>query len=380
MSARLALSLLLLVLGACGQAGSAAEGFPSQAGRVLVAEVAKGLEHPWSLAFLPDGRMLVSERPGRLRLVTPQGEVGPPLTGVPAVAVGGQGGLLDVLPAQDFASTGTIYFSYSEPREGGNGTSVARAKLQLSGIGGGLRDLQVIFRQQPAVSSHNHFGSRLAWARDGKLFVTLGERASEREQAQTLDNDLGKVVRLNPDGTVPADNPYLRTPGARPEIWSHGHRNPQGAAINPASGELWIHEHGPKGGDELNIARPGRNYGWPVITYGREYSGLRVGAGISEQEGMEQPVHYWLPSIAPSGMAFYTGDRIPAWKGNLFVASLKFGQLARLTLDGDRVVAEERLLEGLNRRLRDVRQGPDGALYLLTDESPGAILRLTLAD
>lgn len=355
-----------------------AQSFSSQAGAIHLQQVAGGLEHPWSLAFLPDGRMLVSERPGRLRMVTPEGVVGPAIAGLPAVAANGQGGLLDVVLAPDYARTGVVYFSYSEPRDGGNGTAVARARLERDGLSGRLRDLQVVFRQQPAIDSNKHFGSRLAWAGDGSLFITLGDRGSERDRAQTLDNALGKVVRIQPDGRVPADNPFVGRAGARPEIWSYGHRNLQGAAINPSSGELWTHEHGPQGGDELNIPRAGRNYGWPVITYGREYSGLKVGDGLKAQAGMEQPIHYWVPSIAPSGMAFYTSERIPAWQGSLFVASLKFGQLARLSLDGDRVVAEERLLEGLNRRLRDVRQGPDGALYLLTDDAEGSILRLTL--
>lgn len=376
---RLLLPLLLSFVTACTQAAPAGS-FPSKAGPLRVAEFAAGLENPWSLAFLPDGRMLVTERPGRLRLVSATGEVGPPLAGVPTVVARNQGGLMDVLPAPDFASSRLIYLSYSEPRESGrNGTSVARARLQTAGIGGSLQDLQVIFRQQPAVDSGHHFGSRLVWAGDGTLFVSLGDRGSERDSAQTLDNHLGKLLRIRADGSVPADNPFVNTPGAKPEIWSYGHRNQQGAALHPVTGSIWTHEHGPKGGDEVNAPKAGRNYGWPVITYGREYSGLTIGKGIKQKEGMEQPLHYWVPSIAPSGMAFYTADLVPAWKGSLFVASLKFGQLSRLTLDGEQVTGEERLLEGLNRRLRDVRQGPDGALYLLTDEAEGAILRLAPA-
>lgn len=352
--------------------------FPSQAGTLVVSELARGLEQPWSLAFLPDGSLLVSERPGRLRLVSGDGRIGAPVLGVPAVHARGQGGLLDVALMPDFSTSSGVCFSYAEPRgEAASATAVACARLDRAAAS--LRELRVIYRQEPALDdSDNHYGSRLAFAPDGSLFITLGERYSGRERAQTLDNSLGKVVRLRPDGGIPADNPFVGRTGIRPEIWSYGHRNPQGAAIHPQTGELWITEHGPKGGDELNRVLPGRNYGWPVITYGREYSGLKVGEGLTEKDGMEQPQHYWVPSIATSGLAFYTADRIPAWKGSAFVASLKFGQLARLRLDGERVVAEERLLEGLNRRLRDVRQGPDGALYLLTDETNGAILRLDL--
>jgi glucose/arabinose dehydrogenase len=357
---------------------SLARQFPSQAGTLVVSELARGLEQPWSLAFLPDGALLVSERPGRLRLVSREGRIGAPLGGLPAVHARGQGGLLDVVLTPDHGTTGGVCFSYAEPR-GENASATAVACARLDRAAGGLRDLRVIYHQEPALDdSDNHYGSRLAFAPDGTLFVTLGERYSGREQAQTLDNGLGKVVRLRVDGGIPADNPYLHSAGARPEIWSYGHRNPQGAAIHPLTGELWITEHGPKGGDELNRALPGRNYGWPVISYGREYSGLKVGEGLSEKAGMEPPQHYWVPSIATSGLAFYTADRIPAWQGSAFVASLKFGHLARLSFDGDKLVAEERLLEGLNRRLRDVRQGPDGALYLLTDEIEGAILRLDL--
>ena len=312
-----------------------------------------------------------------MRLVSAQGVIGPAIGGLPKVAARGQGGLMDVLPAPDFARSGLIYLSYSEPRGGEtNGTSVLRARLASTGIEGRLEDAAVIFRQQPAVDSGHHFGARLVWASDGTLFVSLGDRGSERDRAQTLDNHLGKLVRITAEGGVPADNPFVNTPGAVPEIWSYGHRNQQGAALHPVSGAIWTHEHGPQGGDEVNAPRAGRNYGWPVITYGREYSGEKVGEGISRRDGLEQPLHYWVPSIAPSGMAFYSHHRVPAWQGNLFVASLKFGQLSRLMLDGETVTGEERLLEGFNRRLRDVRQGPDGALYLLTDEARGAILRV----
>jgi glucose/arabinose dehydrogenase len=366
-----ALTALLLI---CGVAHAAApQIFDSQAGKLSVTEIATGLENPWSLAFLPDGRMLVSERPGRLRIVSAQGQVGAALSGVPAVVARGQGGLLDVVLAPDFSDSRRLYFSYSEPRPGGgNATTVAHARLTDTA----LQQVTVIFRQQPAIDSQQHFGSRLVFDRDGALFITLGDRNRARDRVQSLDNHIGKIVKLTADGQVPSDNPFADRDGALPEIWSYGHRNVQGAALHPLSGALWTHEHGAKGGDELNIARAGRNYGWPVISHGREYSGLKIGAGLQRHEGMEQPLHYWVPSIAPSGMAFYTADRFPAWKNSLFIGSLKFGQLVRLQLDGERVVSEERLLEGLNRRIRDIRAGPDGALYLLTDEADGAILRV----
>lgn len=378
MRLRLLLPLLLALPTACSAAPAGT--FPSKAGPLQVTEVARGLQNPWALAFLPDGRMLVTERTGRLRLVSAQGQIGPAIAGLPKVVARGQGGLMDVLPARDFARSGLVYLSYSEPRGSEtNGTSVLRARLKSTGTDGSLEDATVIFRQEPAVDSGHHFGSRLVWARDGTLFVSLGDRGSERDRAQTLDNHIGKLLRITADGGAPADNPFVNRPDAKPEIWSYGHRNQQGAALHPVSGAIWTHEHGPQGGDEVNAPKPGRNYGWPVITYGREYSGEKVGEGISRRDGLEQPLHYWVPSIAPSGMAFYSHDRVPAWKGNLFVASLKFGQLSRLVLDGETVTGEERLLEGFNRRLRDVRQGPDGALYLLTDEGAGAILRLVPA-
>ncbi len=351
--------------------------FDSQHGRLKVETLAHGLENPWSLAFLPDGRMLVSERPGRLRLVTAEGRLGAPLKGVPEVFTRGQGGLLDVLLARDFAESGLLFFSYAEPRQGGNGTAVARARLVLEGDSGSLQDLAVIFRQQPTIDSGVHFGSRLVLARDGSLFVTLGDRGSERAQAPRLDSHLGKVVRIHTDGSVPPDNPYVKQAAAKPELWSLGHRNLQGAALHPVTGQLWTTEHGAKGGDELNTPKPGRDYGWPVISHGVNYSGEKIGEGLSAKPGLEQPLWHWTPSIAPSGLAFYTGERVPAWRGSLFAGSLKFGLLARLTLDGEHVVAEERLLEGLNQRIRDVRQGPDGALYLLTDATDGSILRVT---
>jgi glucose/arabinose dehydrogenase len=335
---------------------------------------AKGLVNPWGMAFLPDGRLLVTERPGRMRIVNKDGRLSPPLKGVPQVQAGGQGGLLDVALSSDFASSRRVYFSFSEPRGGGrNGTAVARAELAAEGAG--LDDVQVIFRQEPAATGSHHFGSRLAFARDGNLFVTLGERFHGKDFAQDLGTHFGKVVRIGRDGAVPPDNPFAGRKDARPEIWSYGHRNPQAAAIHPATGQLWVIEHGARGGDEINIPQAGKNYGWPVISYGRDYSGAKIGVG-SAKTGMEQPIYYWDPSIAPSGMAFYTGDLVPEWKGNLFVGALAGRALHRLVLDGDEIVGEERLLTDLGERIRDVRSGPDGALWLLTDSSDGRVLRV----
>ena len=344
---------------------------PSGETKVAVTTVAKGLEHPWALAFLPDGRMLVTERPGRLRYVTREGALSDPIAGVPKVYAEGQGGLLDVILDPAFAENATIYLSYAEPAaDGTNGTAVARARLD----GGTLADLKVIFRQQPKFKSNHHFGSRLVFARDGILFVTTGERNSQRDLAQDLGTHIGKVLRITRDGEAPADNPFAGREGALPENWSYGHRNIQGAALHPETGELWTHEHGPRGGDEINVARAGRNYGWPVITYGREYSGPAIGEGTAKA-GMEQPVHYWVPSIAPSGMAFHDGRGHAAWKGQLFVGALAAAQLVRLELAPDgKIGAEERIAIG--KRVRDVREGPDGALYLLTDEEAGEILRI----
>jgi glucose/arabinose dehydrogenase len=332
--------------------------------------VANGLDHPWSLAFLPDGRMLVSERPGRLRLIAGGRLQAQPVSGVPEVVAKGQGGLLDVVLHPNYADTGWIYLSFAAPSLRGAHTAVARARLD----GNRLADLQTIFKANNIASGGVHFGSRLAFGGDGKLYVTVGERG-DSDRAQELDTHNGTTVRLNDDGTVPDDNPFRDTAGAMPEIYSYGHRNPQGMARHPGTGAVWLHEHGPKGGDEINIVRPGVNYGWPVITYGRSYAGFSIGEG-SEKDGLAQPLLHWTPSIAPSGMAFYTGDRFPAWRGNLFVGSLKFRHVVRVELDGARVVAQERLLENAFGRVRDVRQGPDGLLYLLTDEDDGALIRL----
>lgn len=332
--------------------------------------VAAGLEHPWSMAFLPDGRVLVTERPGRLRLIVNGRLQAAPVSGVPKVVAGGQGGLLDVVLHPDYADNGWIYLSFAAPSLRGAHTAVARARLD----GNRLVDLKTIFRANNVAGGRVHFGSRLAFGGDGKLYVTVGERG-DSDRAQDLDSHNGTTVRLNDDGTVPGDNPFLNTAGALPETYSYGHRNSQGMARHPVSGEIWLNEHGPQGGDEINIVRAGVNYGWPVITYGRSYAGFSIGEG-SEKPGMAQPILHWTPSIAPSGMAFYTGDKFPAWRGNLFVGSLKFRHLVRLELDGERVVSQERLLEGAFGRVRDVRQGPDGLLYLLTDENEGALIRL----
>ncbi len=348
--------------------------------------VAQGLEHPWAMAFLPDGRFLVTERPGRLRVVDQQGRVGPPVAGVPAVDARGQGGLLDLQLDSDFANSRQIYLCYAEPGKGGNSTALARARLSADSTR--LVDLQVLFSQQPKVSSSGHFGCRIVenlreGKSDGTLFLALGERFSRKDDAQTLNNHHGKLVRIRKDGTVPAGNPFdtpeSRQSGALPEIWSYGHRNPQGLVQAP-DGKLWEIEHGPQGGDEINLIEPARNYGWPTITYGENYGGGKIGAGLTSQPGMEQPLHYWAPSIAPSGMAFVSSQRYgKEWVGNLVVGSLKFGYLSRLELStpfAGKVIRETRHLQTLGDRVRDVRQAPDGWLYLLTDHPQGRLLRV----
>jgi aldose sugar dehydrogenase len=334
----------------------------------------RGLEYPWGLAFLPDGRMLVTERPGRLRVVTMDGQVSPPLQGVPNVFAEGQGGLLDVTLSPSFAQDRLVYLSYSEPGQTGAGTAVARGRLTERA----LEDVEVIWRQVPKVSGSNHWGSRLVFAHDGTLFITTGDRYDYRDRAQDLSTTLGKIVRINPDGSVPHDNPFVGREDARPEIWSYGHRNVQAAALHPETGQLWTVEHGAMGGDELNHPQPGRNYGWPVITYGVDYTGFKIGIGTAK-EGMEQPVYYWDPVIAPSGALFYTGNTYPEWKGDLFIGSLTPGLLVRVDLKGGRVAREERYLAALGERIRDVRQGPDGMIYLLTDSPEGRILKLVPA-
>lgn len=335
--------------------------------------VASGLVNPWSLAFLPDGRLLVTERPGRLRIVGGDGRLSPPVAGLPPVVASGQCGLLDVAVDPKFADNGLIYWSYAEAGDGGNSTAVARGRL----VGDRVEAVQVLFRQAPKVSSSHHCGSRLVFARDGRLFVTLGDRFSRKDDAQDASNHLGKIVRIEADGRVPADNPFVGKAGAAPEVWSLGHRNVQGAALHPDTGELWATEHGPQGGDELNLVAAGRNYGWPLLTYGRNYvTGTRIGEE-GPRPGFEQPLKTWVPtSIAPSGLAFLTSDRYPGWKGSLFVGALRDQALHRLTLDGRQVTAEQVVPLGLKDRIRDVRQGPDGWLYLVTDNADGRVIRL----
>lgn len=354
--------------------------FDTERARVRLAVVTDRLAYPWAIDFLPDGRMIVTEKPGRLRIVTRTGRLSPPVSGVPAVDDGGQGGLLDVTLDPAFADNRLVYLSYTEPGPGGrNSTAVARGRLSAAGTA--LEGVTVVFRQLPRLSGRLHYGSRVVFARDGNMFVTLGERSrrSYRVQAQDLGSHLGKIVRVRPDGAVPRDNPFAGRPGARPEIWSYGHRNVQGAAIHPVSGKLWAIEHGPRGGDEINIAEPGRNYGWPVVSHGVEYSGLPVGSGRRSAPGMEDPLVTWTPVIAPGGMTFYTGAAFPGWRGNLLISGLRSRAIVRLELDGARVLGEERLLEAEGRRIRDVGVGPDGFVYAVTDESRGKILRLAPA-
>jgi aldose sugar dehydrogenase len=372
---KLFLPTLFVAFAAClpSQSFSQSTIFPTENGPVTVEVVAKGLEHPWALAFMPDGRMLVTERPGAMRIVSKDGVVSAPLTNVPAVAARQQGGMLDVVLDPDFTNNRYVYVSYAEPRTGGNGTSVARLRLNTANTG--FDQQTVIFRQEPTYNGAHHFGSRLVFDRAGALFVTLGDRYDLREQAQNRTNTIGKVVRIMPDGSIPADNPGLKREGWLTSVWSIGHRNVQGAALHPVTGKLWTAEHAARGGDEINIVEAGKNYGWPVITYGRDYSGAKIGEGTAKA-GMEQPAFYWDPSIAPSGMAFYTGDQFPKWKGNVFVGALAGQLLARMTLDGEKVVSEERLFVGMNKRIRDVRQGPDGYLYLVSDAKDGEVIRV----
>ena len=400
MQSPLLFSTLALALAACGPSLSAAPdaptpvetrvanapdqtpAFPGQTRAPLktagvayaVETLADGLDHPWGMALLPDGAILVTERAGRLRILGTDGKLSGAVTGLPAVDARGQGGLLDVAIDPDFARNRLIYWTYAEAGDGGNGTAAARGRL----VGETVTDVAVIWRQTPKLDSALHFGGRLAFAPDGKLFITTGDRSilPGRVQAQRLDGTLGKVIRINADGTVPADNPHAGHAGMKGEIWSAGHRNLQGAAINPATGALWTVEHGAKGGDEISHPQAGKDYGWPTITYGEEYSGKPIGEGLTAKPGLEQPLYYWDPVIAPSGLAFHNGGLFPAWKGSLLVGSLREKHVARLTLDGDRVVGEERLFTELDRRIRDVRTGPDGAVYLLTDEDEGQLLKV----
>lgn len=339
--------------------------------------VAAGLVHPWGLAVLPDGRWLVTEKPGRLRIITAQGQVGEPVTGLPAVDARGQGGLLDVIVGPSFAQDRMIYWSYAEPREGGNATSVARGRL--SDDGSRVENVQVIFRALPVYDGDKHFGSSLAFAPDGKLFITLGERSDKpmRPQAQDLGSHMGKTIRINADGTVPQDNPFVGRAGALPEIWSLGHRNVQGVAVQPGTGAIWTIEHGTRGGDEVNLDKAGANYGWPDAAYGVEYAGGQINSGATQTPGTEQPVYYWDPVIAPGGATFYQGAMFPGWDGNLLVAGLKEKHIARLVIQNDRVVGEERLLTDLGERIRDVAVGADGSVWAITDEQNGKLVRLS---
>jgi aldose sugar dehydrogenase len=348
-----------------------AQPFQSADHSFRVVTLVQGLEQPWGLAFLPDGRMLVTEKAGRLRVVR-DGKLEPrPIAGLPEVTVHGQGGLMDVALHPRFAENAWVYLSFAARGTDGVGTEVARGKL----VGDKLESVQVIFRQRPKGNTGRHFGSRLLFDRGGFLYITLGDRG-EMERAQKPGDHAGSVIRLLDDGRIPPDNPFVGKPGWKPEKYTLGNRNMQGAALHPQTGVLWTHEHGPQGGDEVNIIRSGVNYGWPVITYGVEYGiGTRIGEGTAKP-GMAQPIHYWVPSIAPSGMAFYTGTRFPRWNGNLFVGALRDQMLVRLRLDGEKVVNEERMLRNVLGRIRDVRDGPDGYLYLLTDAANGAIARL----
>ena len=369
-------ALVLLAAASLATLRAQAQGTPA----VRAQTVASGLQNPWAVAFLPQGRFLVTERPGRMRVVEADGRLQAPLPGLPEIAAGGQGGLLDLVTDSDFARNRTLYFCFSEPGRGTtNSTALARARL--SDDNRRLEDVRVLFSQQPKFSSTLHFGCRVVERTvdgqpDGTLFLTLGERFSRRDDAQTLDNHHGKIVRVGKDGSVPKDNPFVGKAGALPEIWSIGHRNAQGATMGP-DGRFWMHEHGAMGGDEINLPLPGRNYGWPLVSFGVNYDGSKIGTGASAGPGLEPPLHHWTPSIAPSGMAFLTSDRYgAAWQGNLFVGSLKFQYLDRIELKDGRVVAEHKLLEEVGQRIRDVRQGPDGLLYVVTDSPSGRLIRL----
>lgn len=374
----LSLSLLLTLTPA---ATIAQTSFDTALHSVVVTKVVEGLDHPWGLAFLPDGRMLITERSGAMRVVA-DGKLSPtPVAGLPKSTPHGQGGLLDVVVHPRYAENGLIYWSYNAQDASGHGTEVARGKLTGPRDAPVLTDVKVIFRLAPKSSPGHHFGSRLVFDRAGYLYITLGDRGDSpskgvAHRSQQLDDLAGKAIRLHDDGSVPRDNPFLKTPNARPEIYSYGHRNMQGAALHPTTGRIWTHEHGPQGGDEINILSAGTNYGWPVITYGANYgSGTKIGEGVAK-DGMAAPLHIWVPSIAPSGMAFYGGNAFPKWRGNLFVGALAGQMLVRITLDGEKMLSQERLFEKRLGRIRDVREGPDGLLYLLTDESNGALLRV----
>jgi glucose/arabinose dehydrogenase len=374
---RLAFAFTFLTLAAAGTFARAhAKVIDTEEHRLRVVTLTEGLEYPWSLAWLPDGRMLVTERPGRLRIAAADGRLSErPVRGLPAIEAYGQGGLFDVAVHPDFADNHFVYLAYAGPGADGIGTELARARL----VEDHLEDLEVLFRQTPKGRTGRHFGGRIVLDGKGHVFLTLGERG-EQERAQRLDDHAGSVIRLYDDGRVPEDNPFVGRAGVRPEKFTIGNRNQQGAALHPVTGALWTHEHGPQGGDEINVIRAGANYGWPIVTYGANYgTGTRIGEGTAKA-GMEQPLHYWVPSIGPSGMAFYSGDRFPRWKGDLLVGALRDQMLVRLRFDGERFVHEERMLKHALGRIRDVRVGPDDCVYLLTDESKGVIARLEPAD
>ncbi|MEE8285706.1 MAG: PQQ-dependent sugar dehydrogenase [Gammaproteobacteria bacterium] len=364
-------ALAVVMAAAADSRASGDDVFDSERQRFRIVTLVRGLDHPWGLAFLPGGDFLVTERPGRLLRVDRTTFRARTVRGLPAIAAIGQGGLLDVILHPAFASNGLVYLSFTGADEDGVGTEVARGRL----AGDALEEVEVIFRALPKSRGGRHFGSRLLFDADGRLLITLGERG-DRPRAQNIGDHAGSVIRINDDGSVPADNPFVSTPGARPEIYTYGNRNVQGIALDPDSGRIWAHEHGPQGGDEVNILASGRNYGWPVITYGRNYViGTQIGEGTHKQ-GMEQPLHYWTPSIAPSGMTLYTGNKFPAWRGNLFVGALKYRLLVRLEVRDQKIVHEERLLKDVLGRIRDVRTGPDGYIYVLTDHDDGVLARL----
>jgi glucose/arabinose dehydrogenase len=380
---RFIIALAALLLPAARAVPGAISHFPSSAGDLVVETVAGGLGHPWSLAFLPDGNMLVTERPGRMRIVSRGGHLSRPISGLPQVYNSSQAGLLDVILDRDYASNNRVYFCYAEPSGGGARIAVAQARLVegdrlVDRTDPRLVAVNVIFRQKGPVSRGLNIGCRVAQAKDRNLFVALGDHFTAKF-AQQLDNHVGKIVRITPEGKAPPDNPFVERKGALPEIWAYGLRNPEGLTFNPADGKLWEQEHGPKGGDEINIIEKGGNYGWPVVSFGVNYDGTPVGEGKQHQKSMIDPLWHWTPSIAPSGMTFYTGDMFPGWKGSLINGALKFELVSRLMFNANHAIKEERILQGLNERIRDVRQGPDGALYLLTDEDAGRILRVSPA-
>ena len=376
---RMCKSAVLLITYATIISATAQDAGKANTSSVRTEVIAQDLDHPWAVAFIDKQRMLVTERSGNLRVVQAGSPPSAPITGLPRIDAGGQGGLLDVITDSKFASNRTIYFCYSEEanaKTGGNGNSTALASARLSDDAKKLEQIKVLFSQQPKFNSRAHFGCRIVENTDGSLFLTLGDRFSRMQDAQTLNTHYGKIIRINKDGSTPSNNPYVGKAGALPEIWSIGHRNVQGATLG-TDGQLWTHEHGPQGGDEINKPQAGKNYGWPVITYGENYGGGKIGEGLTAKAGMEQPLHQWTPSIAPSGMTFLRSDKYgKAWQGNLFVGSLKFRYLARLEIKDGKVVREERLLQNLEQRIRDVREGPDGLLYVLTDEGRGQLLRL----